>query len=167
MNLIIDGLEISDLSALGIKQTFEPVNNGSLLRMADGTAVKQKVWSKLKTTISAVGWIPDGLSGINFGNAVTVDCIAQQSITSSSNIISIPGTVRPDIDPWGIAKVNGQWQDVGSTYASGMLTIDVTAGATLYQARWMPRLTLFCNEPETETDTEGNIFNWSITGEEV
>ena len=167
MNLIIDGLEISDLSALGIKQTFAPVNNGSLLRMADGTAVKQKVWGKLKTTISAMGWIPDGLSGINFDNSVTVDCIAQRSIVSSSNAIAIPGTVRPDADPWGIALVNGQWQDVGSTFASGTLTIDVTAGATQYQARWMPRLTLYCNEPETETDSEGNVFNWSITGEEV
>lgn len=166
MNLIIDSITISTLSALGINQTYSQVNNGVLLRMMDGSAIKQKSWGKEKTVISSNGWIPAGISGINFDNAIIVDCIAQKAIVSASNIITIPGTSRPDLDPWGIALVNDAWVDVGSSFAAGVLTIDVTSGATQYQARWMPRYTMFFDEPETETDSQGNVFNWSLSGQE-
>ena len=167
MNLIIDGIEVSFRSSLDLKQTYAPINNGTLLRMADGTAIKQTpAWGKLKTEISASGWLPDGLSGVDFDDSVVVDCVANRSIASATNAIAIPGTVRPDLNPWGLALVNGQWVDVGSTFATGTLTIDVTAGATQYQARWMPRLTLFCNGIETETDNTQAVYGWTLYGEE-
>lgn len=167
MNLIIAGVEITFLSSSDLKQSLSPVDNGTLLRMADGTAIKQvPAWGKLKTQISGSGFLPEGLSGIDFDSAVAVDCIANRSITSASNAIAISDTVRADTDPIGLAYVGNQWEDVGSSWAGGVLTIDVTAGATLYQARWMPRLTMFCDEPETETDRAGAVFSWSISGEE-
>ena len=167
MNLIIDGIEVTFRSTTALKQTCSPVNNGVLLRMADGTAIKQTpAWGKLKTQISASGWLPDGLSGVDFDSPVVVDCIANRSITSASNIIAIPGTVRPDSDPWSVALVNDKWVNVGSSFAAGTLTIDVTSGATKYQANWMPSLTLLCNGIENETDNSGGLFGWSLSGEE-
>jgi len=168
VNLIIDSVEITFHSSLDLKQTLKPVNNGTLLRMADGTAVKQTpAWGKLKTEISASGWLPDGLSAVDFNNSVVIDCIASRSITSAINAIAIPGTVRSDTDPVGVAFVGHQWVDVGSSFAGGTLTIDVTAGATLYLARWFPRLTLFCDQEETETDRSSANYTWSLSGEEV
>ncbi|MCP3849776.1 MAG: hypothetical protein GY694_06000 [Gammaproteobacteria bacterium] len=168
MNLIIDGIEVTFRSSLELKQTYSPVNNGTLLRMADGTAIKQTpAWGKLRTEITSSGWLPDGLSDVDFNDSVIVDCVANRSITSDSNAIAIPGTPRPDLDPWGVALVNDKWVDVGSSFAGGTLTIDVTAGATKYQARWMPRLTLFCNGIETETDNSEAVYSWTLSGEEV
>ncbi len=169
MNLIIDGIEITFRSTTELKQTYSPVNNGTLLRMADGTGLKQyPAWGKLKTQITASGWLPDGLSGVDFNSSVIVDCVANRSITSDSNIITIPGTARPDLDPWGVALVNGAWvMNVGSSYAGDTLTIDITANATKYQARWMPRLVLYCNGIETETDNTEAVYGWSLSGEEA
>lgn len=167
MNLIIDGIEVTFRSTTDLKQTYSPVNNGVLLRMANGDGIKQTPsWGKLKTEISSSGLLPDGLSGVDFDSTVIVDCIANRSITSTSNAIAILGTVRPDIDPWGVAFVNGKWVNVGSSFLAGTLTIDITAGATKYQASWMPRLTLLCNGIENETDNSGGVFGWSLYGEE-
>jgi len=168
MDLIIDGVEVTFISATELKQTYSPVNNGVILRMADGSAVKQTPsWGKLKTEITGSGWLPEGLSGVDFSSSVVVDCVAYRSITSSSNAIAISDTVRADTDPTGEAYVNGQWQSVGSSWAAGTLTIDVTSGATLYQAKWFPRLTLYCDEPETETNLSDAEYSWKIYGEEA
>jgi hypothetical protein len=168
VNLIIDGVEITLRSAIELKQTYSPVEPGVVLRKADGSAIKQvPSWSKLKTEISGSGWLPEGLSGVDFSDSVVVDCVGQRSITSDSNAIAISDTVRPDVDPWGIAFVNGHWVDVGSSWAGGTLTIDVISAATLYQARWFPRLTLLCSEPATETDHNNATYGWTLTGEEA
>ncbi len=167
MNLIIGGVEVTFLSAYDVNQKLSPVTNGTLLRMADGSAVKQRTWSKTRTTISASGLIPEGLQGVDFDNPIIIDCIAERSITSASNIIAIADTVRTDKDPIGMAYVNGTWENVVSTWVIGTLTIDVTAGATLYQARWMPRLTMYFDEPEPTTDISNATFSWSLDGEEV
>ena len=167
MNLIIDGIEITTLSSLNLKQTYSQVSNGTLLRMMDGTGVKQKAWGKVETTIAGNGWIPDGMTGIDFDNEVVVDCIANRSITSTNNVIAIPGSVRADVEPWAIAFVDGDWVSVGSSFVGGTLTVDVTPGATIYQARWMPSMIMFFDEPETETDRQDNVFSWSLSGQEV
>ena len=52
-------------------QTYEPLQASNILRMSDGSAVKQTAWTdKLKINTTGTGWAPVGLTGLNFENAL-------------------------------------------------------------------------------------------------
>lgn len=64
--LIIGGVELSVIGWLDYEQSIEPISGSSVRRMANGAAFKSTHYRKHRISISAGGWIPVALNGIDY-----------------------------------------------------------------------------------------------------
>jgi hypothetical protein len=95
--LAMTGIGIPAYSARGLHQTLQPIDaavmtrrtvNGALLNLAPPQ------FAKYKSTITGADQDPPGLDGIFPGLAVTVDCIAELSISGAAQRPEVPGSIR-------------------------------------------------------------------------
>lgn len=167
MNIIIDNIILDNVAGFEIKQSYRTLNDGIVLRMIDGTGIKQNSWTKVETVISGSGWVPDGLQNVDFRSSVVIDCIEPISITQASNVFTLPTNRRSDVTPYALAYTSTGWVNTASSLVTNTLTATTVSGATAYMGIWFPKLTVFCNSPAYNLDTSSGTFNWSITGQEV
>lgn len=72
-SLIIAGREISIISWLDYDQSIEPIGGASTRRMGGGSAFKLTHWNKWRISITASGWIPAALLGVNYGEPFEIE----------------------------------------------------------------------------------------------
>ena len=60
----------------------EPIGGEMTLRTIGGSAIKQITWQKWRTTITGGGWLPFGLSSLDYSAQMAVACIAARRSVS-------------------------------------------------------------------------------------
>ena len=167
--LIVDGLTVPIWSSTEFTQVIEPVEAVYQSRKKNGGLVQRTLYTgKLRTTIDGGGLAPAGLDNINTGTSTTIHCIEPLSITSPVRIIDIPSNWRSDAgsEPHGFAEVGGALVSTDVTMNVDEATLDAVAGATAYQVRWYPILTVICR-PLRKTLNRGVGHRWTLEAEEI
>lgn len=108
-----------------------------------------------------------GFAGLDFDQPLELRCTKQQSLTTTALTGTLPGTPRPDVDPWALAYVGGDWRLTPVEVDGGSYTITAVAGALQYQVCWMPVFSVFCEPPPESMDPASNTHDWTITAEEI
>ncbi len=170
--LMLGGVPIV-LHAGAPEESIEPIGGNSLLRMSGGAAVKQQHWSRSVGSIAGAGWMPPGLTGLDYTGPLELRSTKVQNQAGAGPTFNLDGTPRPDYAPWGQALVGGEWQRVPSSYepgeggGPGVLTIPPVPGATLYMASWLPVFSVFGNKPSESQSRGNNTHNWTFNWEEA
>ena len=71
--LKVAGIEISIIAWLNYNQEITPIGGSSLRRKANGSGFKLTHWRKWRIGISASGWIPPALNGIDYDAAFELE----------------------------------------------------------------------------------------------
>ncbi len=95
--LIIAGIELPQRARLDFSQTFEAIGGRSARRMASGALFRMSNWQRWKTTISAGGWVPPQLLGIDYDQPYTIECVEPLSLAVGE---SLPPTWGSRTSPW-------------------------------------------------------------------
>jgi len=157
-------------ASLEVEQTYEEIGGVSLMRTLNGTAIKQAHWRKLRTTIAGQGWTPDGLTGIDWDNSLTVRCIAPRSIVSTSNTIVIPSARRTasGYEPFGFAhKSDGSHVTTAVSMATNTATLTAVTSAASYTVCWYPEFSAYAEPPRQRFDVSGAAAGWELTAEQI
>lgn len=155
--------------ALQFSQTYEEFGGVNTLRMADGSAVRQSNWSKLRTTLSGEGFVPPGLAGITWKTQQTLKCGIARAIQSSNNVIAIPAARRTDAgyEVKGYALKDGMWRPSPVEVVSNTATVTAVSGAVAYMVEYFPQFTAFIEAPQTDFNRTTGTFRWTINAEEI
>jgi hypothetical protein len=95
--LIIAGIELPQRARLDFNQTFEAIGGRSARRMASGALFRMHNWQRWKTTISAGGWVPPQLLGIDYDQPYTIECVEPLALAVGE---SLPPTWGSRAAPW-------------------------------------------------------------------
>lgn len=145
----------------------EEIGGSSLLRMSDGAAVNMQHWSRMAGTISGQGWMPPGLDGLDYSQPLELRSTQVNSIVGAGLVHALTSTPRPDVAPWAFALVGDEWVRTSCSVAAGVVTITAVAGATQYQACWMPVYSVFAKRPPKSQSSSTAAHGWSISWEET
>ena len=168
--IVIGGVSIPDLAALELQQTYEPIGGEMTLRTIGGSAIKQITWQKWRTTITGGGWLPFGLSSLDYSAQMAVACIVPRGVVCSGLSATLPAARRSDTGyvPWGVALLADQTTQVtAATMAGNVATLDAVAGAIGYQAMYYPLLQCYVSRPKEQGVRETASYGWSIVAEEA
>lgn len=165
--IILGGVPLV-LHAGAPEESIDPIGGNSLLRMSDGSAVKQQHWRRSAGVISGSGWMPPGLDGLDYTQPLELRSTKQRNQVGEGPTFTLLETPRPDVEPWAQALIGGRdWVKVPCTFADGVVTVPPVPGATLYQASYMPVFSVFANEPGGSQSSGTAVHSWSITWEEA
>jgi len=155
--------------ALQFSQTYEEFGGVNTLRMADGSAVRQSNWSKLRTTLSGEGFVPPGLAGVAWKTQQTLKCGVKRSLQSPSNVIALPAARRTDAgyEPNGYALKDGMWLPSSVSVVTNTATVTAVTGATAYMVEYYPQFTAFIEPPQADFNRTTGTYRWTINAEEV
>lgn len=145
--------------------TEQPIGGWSQDRMSDGALVKQTHWEKASGTISAQGWMPPGLDGLDYSGPLELRSKQVSNIQAAGLEFTLSSTPRPDQAPWALALVGKQWVDAAVVTVEGVATVTAVPGAALYQVLWRPVYSVFCSRPVK--NQAGGFQSWSINWEEA
>lgn len=157
-------------AALALRQRIEPVQAASLLRLGQGAGIKQTAWSgKRRITLSADGWCPPGLSGLDYAAPLLLRCGLPDAVSSTSATITLPATRRTDAGylPFARAHLPGGWQDTAVSMAGHVATCTAVTGAVGYTVWYYPELSVYADPPAVEFDGAGAAVAWELVAEEV
>jgi hypothetical protein len=144
--------------AMKYSQSIEPKGGFEVLRMQDGTALKQTNWTKNQITLSGSGGIPIGMGKLNFGLPITLSCGAPEVLKSATNSFALPSH-RTDTgyEPVVLKLVEGLW-----------FPLSASGTAEEYACFYYPIFTCFFAPPTRGYAwDEASPATWSLTGEEV
>jgi len=167
--LVIGSVEVALESSLDFSQTYETLGGMNTVRMMDGTAKRQSSWKKLKSSVSASGWIPSALSDLDYTVSMTVKCVAPRAVQSPSNAITLPSTRRTDTGytPYGFAIVDGKTVSTEISLVGNLATLTAVPSATAYRVNYYPEFVAFVNPPQESVDVSGAAYSWTIEMEQV
>lgn len=146
------------------EESIGPIGGSTVLRMSDGAGVKMQHWQRSAGSISGSGWMPPGLSGLDYSQPLELRSTKVINHVGAGPEFTPLHTPRQDMPPWAQALIGDQWVRVPSSYADGVLTVPPVLGATLYQACYMPVFSVFADAP---SETQGAAHGWSINWEET
>ncbi len=131
------------LCADGLSQRYEPVNGGrGVLRMANGDALQQVRWQRLRTTISGAGPLPAPLAGVDWAAPLSLACIAPRATHNGT----APTAARTD---------------------APVLAVPQLGGVSIDQTHYYPLLTVICDGPRESWDARAARAGWDLMCEEV
>ncbi len=162
--VLLDGLPLGPLAGLEVSQTYERIGGASLYRGRSGRGRKQTHWQKLKTTLSAQGWMPAALAAVDESVPHVLDCLQPRSLIGIGRQFALP-VCRPDVEPVGYAVVAEQLVQTGVAVAGNTATLAAVDGAAHYQVLYWPRLTGFVTVSENGSPGQAN-FGWELVLEE-
>lgn len=148
-------------------QNYSPIGGSTVVRLSLGDAVKMGHWRRCAVAVSGVGALNPGLDGINYDDVLTLDCTSPRANSSPVPRIAIIGTHRPDVQPWGLARLGGVWVKTPCSLVAGMYDIHPVTEATYYQLCWMPRFQVFAEPPQVNRDPSTGVASWALQAEEV
>lgn len=168
-DVTINGLPLPLRIGAEVQQTYEDFGGYAVLRLGAGAAIAQQSWRKLRTTLSGTGITPPGLAGIDWTQPITLGCIAERSIQSATNVITIPAARRTDAPPYGWAvTAAGMLRSTPVSIAGDVATLTPVAGAAGYQVAWYPLLSvLVLDGVRVSFDAVGAVASWELACEEV
>lgn len=146
-------------------ESLEAIGGSLVLRMSDGAGIKQQHWERMSGSISGEGWMPPGLSGLDYSGPLELRSTQVQNMVGAGLVFELTSTPRTDVAPWGHALVGDQWVRTECAFAAGVATLTAVAGASLYQACWMPTFSVFCSRPAQGQGA--GAHSWSISWEEA
>lgn len=167
--LIVDGVTVPVWATTDFDQQINPIEAVYQSRKKNGGLVQRTLYTgKYSTSISGGGLAPAGLDDINTGSSITIHCVEPLSISSASNVINIPSNRRADVgsEPQGYAEVNGALVSTPVAMNGDQATLTIVSGATGYQVRWYPILTVIA-KPLRKTLARGSGHRWVLEAEEV
>lgn len=165
-DVIIGGVRVGLDAAYSLSQTYEDIGGRVLRRKLSGAALLQVQWSKVRTTISGSGRLPDGLAGLDYTASLSISCMAPRSIWSSDTTVVIPAARRSDWAPHAYAIVDGRHVRTPMTIAIDTCTLTAVAGAQGYLVAYYPALTCYAQLRQS-FDGRGPDAGWEIIAEEV
>lgn len=167
--LVVGGITVPVWASTDVTQSYEVIEAVSRRRTADGSLIQRIAWTgKLRTEISGGGFAPPGLQSLNTAVAVEIWCIEPLALNSASSVFTLPANRRSDTgsEPHGFAVVGDQLIATPCNLVTNTATLTPVAGATGYQVRWFPVLTVFA-EPVRQELARGSGFRWSMMAEEA
>jgi len=168
-NVILGGVQIALSSAFDLSQSYSVLGGDQLLRMLDGSGVKQQQWNKIATTITGNGALPVGLDEIDFSLALVLSCGAPRGVTSTSTTIVLPPGRRsdPGFEETGFALVGNDWVSTSIGIVIDTVTLVNPGGATAFRVEYFPEITVFARPPDIGDAVRGREFTWTINAEEI
>ena len=104
-SLKIGGISLSIIGWLDYDQRIEPVGGSTFLRMASGAGYKLSHWRKYRISISAGGWIPPALFGVNYDAPLTLELPLPIGLNAAE---SLPAGWSARAAPWDEKTVTDQ-----------------------------------------------------------
>ena len=139
---------------------------------ASGAGIKQATWQKTRTVISGGGWIPPGLTHLDYTTQQSVACIVPRALICNGSRIPPcrPRAVPiPATSPWAWALMPD-----GSVIASEVTIVFRTSppfaavtDAIGYQVLYYPLLTCWCSRPNESGSRGEASYRWELACEEV
>lgn len=151
-----------------IRLRYEPFGGSDELRMADGTGYKQTHWRKTRIVASSSGHLDPALDHLDYSRPLELWCTKPQSISGLALAYELPSAAkrRPDVMPWALAWVAGQWRETSLVMAGDIATLEAVLGATSYRVSWYPRFTVLTDGPVSDFDESSGIYDWSLEARE-
>ncbi len=160
--------ELPVCAGFDIIQRFEPIGGEVILRMMSGLGVKQMTFNKKRITTSGTGWVPTGLSSLDFSVTHEIACIVPETLPAdfTTRSVELPDFYREDDGhiPYGLAQMP-DGQTVASTVTIGeelVATVDEVDGAVAYQVAYYPLVTCWLMRPTCS----GPDHTWEMVAEE-
>lgn len=166
-HLMLGGVPIV-LHAGAPEFSAEGVEGASTVRMSLGALVKMTHWTgKARGSITGNGWMPPGLDGLDYSQALELRSTQPETITTPALSAALSSEPRPDYAPWALALVGKEWIKTACTYAAGVATAAPVAGATLYVFYWLPVYQVFATKPPKSLNSGAAAHGWSLSWEEA
>ncbi|MVW75396.1 hypothetical protein [Pseudomonas xionganensis] len=161
--LVLGGIEIP-LHAGALELGDEEIGGEASMRLSNGDLVTMSRWKKAAGTVSARGFMPPGLDGLDFSAHHEFHSTQVSSAQSTGLVFNLTSTPRPDKAPWAFALVNGQWHATPCSTLERVATVTPVPGATLYQVWWMPVYQVKATRPrKSQSGLHGWEFSWVET----
>lgn len=149
-------------------QSDTPLLGESVVRLSGGEGVKMTHWGRAAGSITGQGWMPPGLDGLDYSQALELRLTAQECVVGAGRAYSLKSQPRPDKAPWAMALVGADWVDTPCCFADGLATAEIVLGASLYMIQWMPVYNVFVSKPQKNAGSSaGGSFGWTINWEEI
>jgi hypothetical protein len=104
-SLKIGGIDLSIIGWLDYSQNIEPIGGSKFFRMASGAGYKLSHWRKYRISISAGGWIPPALFGVNYDAPLTLELPLPIGLNAAE---SLPTGWSARAAPWAEQTVTDQ-----------------------------------------------------------
>jgi len=171
MYFSLGGIDVPIECFADFEQSYDVLTSSSILRMSDGSAIKQTAWGgKLKINTSGSGWAPLGFTGLNFENPLLFKCAKPRALDGATEIITLPAARRTDsgYTPIGFAVVDNELVETPiDSLVANVATLITVANATAYRVHYWPEISVFVKEPAENWNKSGNSHGWSFEAEEV
>lgn len=152
-----------------VSQSITPLGGPEIVRLSSGAGVPMTHWQKSAIALSGSGFMPPGLDGIDYTQALELRCTKHLSIVSTGTSFVLAGTPRPDFSPWALALVGQQWVETDLVLDGADVMVIPIPGASAYQVCWMPMFIVSAKRPQGDMDPANNVtpHGWQITCEEL
>lgn len=172
MSLQIDNLAIGMIAGHDINQSYESIGPESIRRAVSGRGIKQMTYDKLRIVTSGRGWIPAGLSQLDYSSQHTLRCIFPRRIETvfSTRQATLPAARRSDAEylPFGYALFpNGDVKPSAVTMAGNIATVESVSGAIAYAVGYFPQVSAYLARPKESLDAASGSYAWELIAEEV
>ncbi len=167
--LVLGGIELVAHSG-PIRQRYEPLVGGALLRLSQGTGVIMTHWRKSRITASGSGHLDPGLEDLNYGMPLELWCVKARSKDSTGREFILPagsGGPRPDYAPWGLAQVGETWVETALHQVGHSVELHAVPGADSYRLCWMPMFVVHTKGVVSDFDQQSGLYDWSLEAEEL
>ncbi|WP_430292968.1 hypothetical protein [Pseudomonas sp. B1-22] len=155
------------LAAGSVSQSITPLGGPEIIRLSGGVGVPMTHWQRSAISLSASGWMPPGLDGLDYTQPLELRCTKHLSIVSTSTSFVITGTPRPDFAPWALALVGKEWVETPVVLTGSDAEVTPVPGASAYQVCWMPVFIVSAKRPQGDMDPSSNAHGWQINCEEL
>lgn len=152
-----------------IRQIYEPIGGSSVLRMSLGDAVKLTHWRRTRIAASGSGWLDPGLDALDYSQPLELLCVKPREMSGTDRTFVLPPAEqrRPDVAPWGLARVGDRWVETTVAVAGDQAQLTIVPGALAYRLCWFPRYVVFTDGPVSDFDASTGRYDWSLTAEQV
>ena len=154
-------------AALNYSERIETFGGRYRGRTAAGAAVPQIAWERLRVTLSGSGWMPPGLAMLDFSAPMTLKCGLPSSVSSVSNVLTLPAARRTDAGytPYAWAQTDTGVTNTAVSLSGDTATCTTVAGAVAYTVMYWPQLTVVCDPASLDMSRAGS--SWEIVAEEA
>lgn len=149
------------------QQDYETIEAATVHRMASGLLVKQRRWSRLRTTLSASGWQPDAWAGLDWSRPLDIWCVSPLALDGAGRVFTLPAARRSDAAPVGLALVGRDLRRTPIDLVDDVVTLTEVAGASRYRVLYWPVLTVYATPPRRSGAPHEARYGWEIVAEEV
>ena len=136
------------------------------IRLGSGMPRRKVRWTRLKATVSFDGYLPAGLSDLDWTVPQTVQLPVPRSVYHTTNEATLPSKRRTDCPPEAVAWVDGFPRPTPVTMGGDNAVASPFSNATGYTFSWWPEFSALVTISESGDRTKGT-FQYRIEIEEV